>query len=111
MANWHKVFVSYYHEDDQHYRERFETLFSKYYDIMESKSVEIGDIDPNLKTETIYQKIRNDYLRNSTVTVVFVGKNVTDDRLVKGMSFMFIMFVHNHYPFRYAGFDGVCRVA
>ncbi len=73
MAGRHNVFVSYYHEEDQHYRNRFETLFSKYYDIMESKSVEIDDINPNLKTETVYQQIRNDYLRNSTVTVVLVG--------------------------------------
>ena len=40
---------------------------------MVSESVEIGDIDPNLKTETIHQKIREDYLRDSTVTVVLVG--------------------------------------
>ena len=82
MADRHNVFVSYYHEDDQQYREHFETLFSKYYDIMESKSVEIGDIDPNLKTETIYEKIRNDYLRNSTVTVVLVGAHTWQRKFV-----------------------------
>ena len=40
---------------------------------MISKSVQIGDIDPNLKTETLRQKIRDEYLRDSTVTVVLVG--------------------------------------
>ena len=53
----HRVFVSYYHTADQDYRERFEGLFSDIHDIMVSESVEIGDIDPYLKTDTIRQKI------------------------------------------------------
>ena len=40
---------------------------------MDSKSVQIGDIDPSLKTETVRQKIRDEYLRDSTVTVVLIG--------------------------------------
>jgi hypothetical protein len=70
----HKVFVSYHHANDQYYREEFEKLFSDTYDIMVSKSVQIGEIDPNLKTETIRQKIRDEYLRDTTVTVVLIGK-------------------------------------
>lgn len=73
MTRRHKVFVSYHHANDQDYRNKFEKLFSEYYDIMVSKSVQIGDIDPNLKTETIRQKIRDEYLRDSTVTVVLIG--------------------------------------
>ena len=69
----HNVFVSYHHEVDQGYRNAFERLFTAAYDIMVSKSVQIGDIDPNLKVETIRQKIRDEYLRDSTVTVVLVG--------------------------------------
>jgi len=69
----HKVFVSYHHDNDQNYRNYFEKLFGTYYDIMVSKSVEIGDIDPELKTETVRQKIRDEYLRDSTVTVVLIG--------------------------------------
>lgn len=69
----HKVFVSYHHTNDQYYREHFEGLFSDIYDIMVSKSVQIGDINPNLQTDTIRQKIRDEYLRDSTVTVVLVG--------------------------------------
>ena len=42
---------------------------------MESRSVDIGDIDPTLNPETIYQKTRNDYLSDSKVTVVLVGQN------------------------------------
>ncbi|MDR2972012.1 MAG: TIR domain-containing protein [Bacteroidales bacterium] len=69
----HKVFVSYHHANDQHYRDVFENLFAGYHDIMVSKSVQIGDIDSNLNTETVRQKIRDEYLRDSTVTVVLIG--------------------------------------
>jgi hypothetical protein len=69
----HKVFVSYHHANDEWDRDKFEELFSKEYDILVSKSVQIGDIDPNLKTDTIRQKIRDEYLRDSTVTVVLIG--------------------------------------
>lgn len=69
----HKVFVSYHHANDQLYRNHFETLFARIYDIMVSQSVQIGDISPNISTETVRQKIRDEYLRDSTVTVVLVG--------------------------------------
>lgn len=69
----HKVFISYHHANDQGYRNSFENLFSKEFDIMVSKSVQMGDLDQNLKTEAIRQKIRNEYLRDSTVTVVLIG--------------------------------------
>ena len=73
MNHRHKVFVSYHHENDQAYRNLFEGLFSNVHDIMVSKSVQIGDIAPNLKTDTIRQKVRDEYLRDSTETVVLIG--------------------------------------
>ena len=48
-------------------------MFVNRYDTIVSKSVQIGDIDPNLKVDTVRQKIRDEYLRDSTVTVVLVG--------------------------------------
>lgn len=45
----------------------------KCYRIMVSRSVDLGDINPYLNTETIRQKIRDEYLRDSTATVVLVG--------------------------------------
>ena len=80
--NRHNVFVSYYHRDDQYYRELFEDMFSDYYDIMVSKSVEMGDIDEYLSTERIRQIIRDRYLRDSTVTVVLVGKHTWQRKFV-----------------------------
>ena len=73
MTSRHKVFVSYYHKEDQKYRERFESLFARDFDITVSKSVNIGDIDPNLATETVRQKIRDEYISDATVTIVLVG--------------------------------------
>ena len=69
----HKVFVSYHHANDQVYRNHFEKLFANIHDIMVSSSVQIGEIDPNIQTETIRQKIRDEYLSDSTVTVVLIG--------------------------------------
>jgi len=74
MNQRHKVFVSYHHRCDQTYRDQFEHLFNDKYDIMVSKSVQIGDINPNASTEYTRQLIRDNYLRDSTVTVVLIGK-------------------------------------
>lgn len=54
----HKVFVS-YHRDDQAYKDDFIRAMG---DGFIDKSVGDGDIDDtNLKTETIRQKIRDEY--------------------------------------------------
>lgn len=74
MSNRHKVFVSYHHDNDQDYRDLFEGLFSDIHDIMVSQSVQIGDIDPNLNVDAVRQQIRDEYLRDSTVTLVLVGE-------------------------------------
>ena len=79
----HRVFVSYYHTEDQDYRDLFEGLFSDIHDIMVSESVEIGDIDDTrLSTDRIRQIIRDDYLRDSTVTVVLVGAHTWQRKFV-----------------------------
>ena len=63
MNDRHRVFVSYYHDEDQADRDLFESLFSDIHDIMVSESVEIGDIDDtNLSSDRIFQIIREDYL-------------------------------------------------
>lgn len=69
----HKVFVSYHHENDQRHRNRFERLFSDVFDIMDSRSVKIGDIPRETKAAEVSCRIRDDYLSNSTVTVVLIG--------------------------------------
>lgn len=68
----HKTFVSYYHKDDQDYREKFENLFG---DLVVSKCVEDGDIDPDNSAEYTKQLIQKGYLSDTTVLVVLVGPN------------------------------------
>lgn len=71
MSNRHKVFISYHHDMDQHYKNQLVKMCS---DIMVDWSVRLGDIPDGLATETIRQKIRDEWLRDSTVTVVLVGR-------------------------------------
>jgi hypothetical protein len=71
----HKVFISYHHALDQDYRDEFESIFARSSRVLISKSVQIGDIDPNLSDQAIAQKIRDDYLADSTVTIVLLGRS------------------------------------
>jgi len=68
----HKVFVCYHHANDQYYKEDL-VRFGKTHDIFLDWSVDTGDIDDRLPDQTIRQLVRDDYLRESTVTVVLVG--------------------------------------
>lgn len=68
----HKVFISYYHRDDQDYRRKFENLFG---DLIVSKCVDDGDIDPDNSDEYTKMLIQKGYLSDTTVLVVLVGPN------------------------------------
>ena len=67
----HKVFISYYHADDQGYKDRLvQALDSKAID----KSVSPGDIhDENLLLDEIRRRIRDDHIADATVTIVLIG--------------------------------------
>ena len=66
----HKVFVSFHH-DDQCCKDTFVHMMEG--NIVD-KSVDDGDIDDDgLPVETIRQKIRDEFIRDATVTVVLIG--------------------------------------
>ena len=66
----HKVFIS-FHEEDLAYKEDFVRRIRKR---MVDRSVDTGNIDDtDLKAATVQQKIRDEYIRDATVTVVLVG--------------------------------------
>lgn len=67
-----KVFISYYHRDDQYYKNRFLELFGH---IIIDKSVGNGDISTDVSTEYVKQLIQGDYLRDASVVVVLCGPN------------------------------------
>lgn len=65
----HKVFVSFHHEDE-YYKDEFTTMMGG--NIVD-RSVGDGDIDDTSKTDTIRQRIRDDFIRDASVTVVLIG--------------------------------------
>lgn len=65
----HRVFVSFHHED-QYYKDLFVRTMG--YNIVD-ESVEDGDIPDNVRVETIRQNIRDNFIRDATVTVVLIG--------------------------------------
>ncbi len=74
MTNFpvHRIFISYHHANDQEYKATLLDL-NKRLGVFIDKSVDTGDIDPNLSDESIRVKIRDEYLRDSTVTILLVG--------------------------------------
>ncbi|MDE0297589.1 MAG: TIR domain-containing protein [Candidatus Poribacteria bacterium] len=69
----HKVFTSYHHAKDQYYKDWLVRM-GENYEIFIDRSVDTGDISDNLTDQAIREKIRDDYLRDSTVTIVLVGE-------------------------------------
>ena len=68
----HKVFISYHHYNDQNFKDYLVELGNQY-GVFVDKSVDTGDISDDLDDEAIREKIRDEYLRDSTVTIVLVG--------------------------------------
>ena len=66
----HKIFIS-FHEEDIRYKEDFVRMMGKR---IVDRSVDTGNIDDTgLKTATVRQKIRDEYIRDATVTIVLLG--------------------------------------
>lgn len=68
----HKVFISHHHANDQAYKTSL-AKFGDQHNIFVDKSVDTGDISDDLADQTIREKIRDEYLRDSTVTILLVG--------------------------------------
>ena len=66
-----KVFISYFHSDDEIYKNRLvQSLESKFIDL----SVSPGDIhDANLPLAEIRRRIRNNHIAGAEVTIVLIG--------------------------------------
>lgn len=67
----HKVFISYYHQDDQERKDQFLRMMG---DRIVDKSVDIGDIiDAGSPVPDTLRQIREDHISEATVTVVLIG--------------------------------------
>ncbi|MDR2310441.1 MAG: TIR domain-containing protein [Brucellaceae bacterium] len=68
----HKVFISYHHANDQWAKNQLQQ-WAEQYGLFIDVSVDTNDINDNLPTESIRRIIRDDYLRDSSITIVLVG--------------------------------------
>ena len=68
----HKVFISFYHYDDQRCKDYVDAHLS---DNIINKSVKAGEYDPDDSDEYIKRLIREDKISDSSVVVVLVGPN------------------------------------
>lgn len=69
----HKVFISYHHGNDQGYKDAL-VDFGDRCSMFVDRSVDTGDIPDEWRDEQIRREIRDHYLRDSTVTILLVGK-------------------------------------
>ena len=68
----HKVFISFRHDGDKRYKKALVKL-NEEHKIFIDRSIDTGAIEDNLPDETKRIKIRDEYLRDSTVTILLVG--------------------------------------
>lgn len=68
----HKVFISFYHHDDEKYKEK---LLDSWGETIIDKSVSEGEYDPDNSDEYIKRLIREDKISDSSIVVVLVGPN------------------------------------
>jgi len=77
----HKVFISYHHRNDQGYKESL-LEWNRNNNIFIDASVDTRDIDENLSDESIRQIIRDEYLKDSSVTILLVGSETKNRKHV-----------------------------
>lgn len=68
-----RAFISYHHRNDQQIKDELLRI-NAVYRIFVDCSVATGNIDENLSPENIRQKIRTEYLSESTVLILIVGR-------------------------------------
>ena len=76
MTKKHKVFISYHHANDEDAKRLLVDRFAGAWDAFVDQSVDPEGIeDRGLTSDRIAQIIRDDYIRDATVTVVLVGSH------------------------------------
>ncbi len=77
----HKIFISYFHDDDQKYKDEL-LVKNNNNNFFIDGSVDAYDIDESLSYKQIIIKIRDEYLKDTTVTLVLLGLNTHHRRYV-----------------------------
>jgi hypothetical protein len=81
QATRHKVFISYHHHNDQSYKSDL-LIMNEQNKIFIDCSVDTGDISDDLDDRAIREKIRDEYLQDSSVTIVLVGTQTKERKHV-----------------------------
>jgi hypothetical protein len=68
-----RTFISYHHANDQAYKDRL-VIWASLNGLMQDMSVSTGEINDAFDSETIRRIIRDQYLRNSEVTILLAGR-------------------------------------
>lgn len=77
----HKVFISYHHKNDQAYKNALQK-FNEIYEIFIDGSVEMGEIPEDWDAQKIREYIRDEHLKDTTVTILLVGKETKNRKHV-----------------------------
>lgn len=80
MNELHKTFISFYNEDS-YYKDLLIKMNSEKL-LFVNKSVGKGEIDEDIKAETVRVKLRSDYIEDSTVLVLLCGKNTKKRKFI-----------------------------
>jgi MTH538 TIR-like domain (DUF1863) len=75
-----KVFVSYHHEQDQFWANRFTAQFSDQYEVFQDQSLD-DEVDSD-DAEYVNRAIREDYIYGSSITIVLCGSETWKRRYV-----------------------------
>ena len=68
----HKVFISYHHAGDQLYKDQLLAM-NRVTPVFIDQSVDTGNVPDHLDDQVIRQRIRDEFLRDTTITIVLVG--------------------------------------
>lgn len=68
----HRVFISFHHDNDQWYKDEL-VRWGKANDIFIDGSVEMGEIPEDWEPNKIREYIRDEHLKDTTVTILLVG--------------------------------------
>jgi hypothetical protein len=79
--NKHKVFISFKYTEDHYYKDKLVELSEKYGTFIDY-SVGEGEISDNLSDEQIRRKIRDEFTKEATVTILLIGKNMNQSKFI-----------------------------
>jgi hypothetical protein len=79
--NKHKVFISFKYTEDRRYKDKLVELSEKYGTFVDY-SVGEGEISGTLSDEQIRRKIRDEFIKDATVTILLIGKNMNQSKFI-----------------------------